>query len=98
MWLIEINSSPDTAYSTSITKQLVQEALPSMMKIILDYPDQMRKFKSFTRYEKEKKNKFIPSKCPTKYDNWILLHKQDKMEDIDGDIDLTVIGHEIKSR
>eukprot|EP00397_Hematodinium_sp_SG-2012_P021114 GEMP01021791.1.p1 GENE.GEMP01021791.1~~GEMP01021791.1.p1 ORF type:complete len:362 (+),score=76.79 GEMP01021791.1:919-2004(+) len=36
VWLLEINSSPDLSYSTSTTRQLVQQVLPDVIKVVVD--------------------------------------------------------------
>merc|ERR1711879_86932 len=35
-WIIEVNSSPDLSYSTSVTRDLVKAVLDDMMKVIID--------------------------------------------------------------
>ena len=36
-WLIEVNSSPATDYSTHITEKLVKQCLEDIVKVIVDY-------------------------------------------------------------
>jgi len=36
VWLLECNSSPDLSYSTQVTKELVQQLLPDMVKVVVD--------------------------------------------------------------
>ena len=36
-WLLEVNSSPDMSYSTSVTKRLVQIASEDLVKVVVDY-------------------------------------------------------------
>ena len=44
-WLIEINSSPSMEYSTSITKELVQNVLEDVIKVIVDYSSEKKSMK-----------------------------------------------------
>jgi len=36
VWLLEINSSPDLSYSTAVTRKLVQQVLPDVIKVTID--------------------------------------------------------------
>lgn len=44
-WLIEINSSPSMEYSTSITKELVQNVLEDVIKVQVDYSSEKKSMK-----------------------------------------------------
>ena len=43
VYLIEINASPDWSYSTKVTEKLVKIASDDIIKVIIDYNDEMKK-------------------------------------------------------
>ena len=65
-WLIEINSSPDCSYSTPCTEEVVKEALPGIVKVVVDYDAcNMHKWGP-------KKRKETHARCDT--GKWELVH------------------------
>ena len=64
-WLIEINSSPACDYSTKVTENYVQSALPDILKVTLDHREWER-----ARSEGKAKKKDEPD-CG----GWELIHK-----------------------
>jgi hypothetical protein len=58
-WLIEINSSPDLSYSTHITKELVKEAVHSLLDIVI--------YNKFTQKQQKSNNRTF-KKAPPPFD------------------------------
>ena len=43
VYLIEINASPDWTYSTKVTEKLIKIASDDIIKVVVDYADNMKK-------------------------------------------------------